>query len=76
MISRGADCVIIDNYRSTAEDQTTMKVRDEAAQHPNFEFAVMEDKENYRNAPDPEARAQKIVADAAHINSTYFSNTF
>jgi hypothetical protein len=36
----------------------------------------MEDKENYRSAPDPEARAQKIVADVAYINSTYFSNTF
>jgi hypothetical protein len=73
MISRGGDGVIIDWYTKTTEDQAAMKVRDEAAQHAGFEFAIMEDKENYKSAGDQTARANKIIQDVQYINSTYFN---
>lgn len=74
MIARGADGVIVDYYRTALEDETTLKIRDQAEQHENFELAVMEDKENYRYAVTPEARAEKFLADVAYINSTYFGS--
>jgi hypothetical protein len=74
MIERGADGVIVDYYRAPLEDETTLKIRDEAERNAGFEFAVMEDKENYKYAASPEARARKFVDDVAYIHSTYFAS--
>ena len=74
LIARGADGVIVDYYRTPLEDNATLAIRDEAEQHENFEFAVMEDKENYKYAPTPAARAEKFLADVAYLEDTYFAS--
>src|SRR5689334_20978273 len=72
MISRGANGIIVNYYTKTAEDQTAMKVRDESQQHANWEFALMEDKENYKSASDP---TQQVINDISYINTNYFSSS-
>jgi len=71
MISRGFDGVIITEWNSNDwNTETTRAFIAEVAKHPNFQFALMENKGGLKKSGDPTG---KLISDLQYANDHYFS---